>query len=256
MGFFWKGDQLFTKRGSVPQEIQSPWTSFLMNLREPMSVPDIEDIGRFLATSLSFTVELRMVSMISNGKILLSVTKNTSPPRMIPLYSTQYSPYKIFKLNDVQAYNAQIQVSRPSVELDSKNIISHKNGTAKTFSMFFKMAVAEVAVQFDSKIGAQMERVTKKKPPTQTKVYLMYTGFDEFEVSSSARTSNSFFDGLVSYPGQGKIFIGFPTHQVRFRAHYIITSLIFVDNRLLPSFSNAFDSHSMFSSDLLIRKCS
>ena len=47
-GFFWKGDQLFVKKGTVPEDKQTEWTSFLLNLRNPLEIPDTNEFSRFL----------------------------------------------------------------------------------------------------------------------------------------------------------------------------------------------------------------
>lgn len=60
MAFYWRGDQLFAKRAPVPKSQQDrdvdetgrPWTTFLMNLREPMDIPDRDEFSKFLASSL------------------------------------------------------------------------------------------------------------------------------------------------------------------------------------------------------------
>ncbi|RKP11940.1 histidine kinase-like ATPase [Piptocephalis cylindrospora] len=60
MAFYWRGDQLFAKRAPIPKAQQDrdvdeagrPWTTFLMNLREPMDIPDREEFSKFLASSL------------------------------------------------------------------------------------------------------------------------------------------------------------------------------------------------------------
>lgn len=52
MAFYFKGDQLFAKRADVPEEDRDSWTSFLMDLREPMEIPDLNDFAKFLSTSM------------------------------------------------------------------------------------------------------------------------------------------------------------------------------------------------------------
>jgi hypothetical protein len=52
MPFYFKGDQLFAKRANVPEEDRNDWTSFLMDLREPMEMPDLDHFAKFLTTSM------------------------------------------------------------------------------------------------------------------------------------------------------------------------------------------------------------
>jgi hypothetical protein len=63
MAFFWKGDQLFTKRGPVNEKDASPMTTFYLKLRDPVEAPNVASFGRFLATSLAFTKNLRNVEV-------------------------------------------------------------------------------------------------------------------------------------------------------------------------------------------------
>lgn len=52
MAFYFKGDQLFAKRADVPPSDVDKWTTFLMDLREPMEMPSLDDFAKFLATSM------------------------------------------------------------------------------------------------------------------------------------------------------------------------------------------------------------
>ncbi|KAJ3194958.1 hypothetical protein HDU82_002276, partial [Entophlyctis luteolus] len=88
-----------------------------------------------------------------------------------------------------------------------------------------------------------MERTTKKKAPTVTDFHIQFANFDEFESSTTARTGKgAVFGELIPGPKeQGKVFIGFPTHQttgcsIHLAAHLIPTvereSIDFVDRSL------------------------
>ena len=52
MSFYFKGNQLFARRGDVPAGDQSEWTTFLMDMRVPIDIPNLDDFARFLATSV------------------------------------------------------------------------------------------------------------------------------------------------------------------------------------------------------------
>jgi hypothetical protein len=55
MAFYFKGDQLFAKRADVSENQMESWTSFLMDLREPMEMPDFDQFSKFLTTSMVIT---------------------------------------------------------------------------------------------------------------------------------------------------------------------------------------------------------
>ncbi|EXX79472.1 hypothetical protein RirG_005250 [Rhizophagus irregularis DAOM 197198w] len=78
-------------------------------------------------------------------------------------------------------------------------------------SIFLRVVNGNLDVNVSDEISSEMERVTKKKPPSKTIIQMIYTGVDE---DGSCNTDVSpIFKDLLPYPGQGKIYIGFPTHQ-------------------------------------------
>jgi len=102
-----------------------------------------------------------------------------------------------------------------------------------------------------------MERTTKKRPPSRTVVQIMFTSFDEFQSSSGIRGKHNLFDDLIPFPHQGRVFIGFPTHQttgssMQIALHVIPTvereSIDFVDRTL-----NAWNQEILTMSGLLSR---
>lgn len=83
MGFYWKDkkDQLFARRGNLPEADYSAWTSFEMGLREPAPLPARPlDLARFLASSITFMTNLRAVSLFFNDKKLVHLTKDADKP--------------------------------------------------------------------------------------------------------------------------------------------------------------------------------
>jgi hypothetical protein len=55
MGFYFKGDQLYTRRGKLEGDDASTWTSILMDMREPIDIPEMTEFGQFLSCSLVST---------------------------------------------------------------------------------------------------------------------------------------------------------------------------------------------------------
>lgn len=112
MGFFWKGDSLYTRRTTQPpwpgpdnnssakQDPKSasvvpededvnpttsrPWTSFHMGLREPASLPETAlALCEFLVTSLAFTSHVRAIEVYWDHTPLLLVNKSLSASREV-----------------------------------------------------------------------------------------------------------------------------------------------------------------------------
>ncbi|OMJ07446.1 hypothetical protein AYI70_g12178 [Smittium culicis] len=82
MAFYWKGDQLFTKKFNKGEQKvglesdETPWTWFIMQIRDdPTPVPDPARFGRFLSTALAFTKSLKTVSVIINNHEVFKVNK-------------------------------------------------------------------------------------------------------------------------------------------------------------------------------------
>ena len=60
-----------------------------------------------------------------------------------------------------------------------------------------------------------MNRTTKKNPPSSTDIKIILSNYDEYQSSLAVKgSSNSIFDDLIPSPSeQGHVYIGFPTHQ-------------------------------------------
>ena len=72
--------------------------------------------------------------------------------------------------------------------------------------MSFRVIRGELDVQMSEKDAKKMERATKKRPPKKAAIQLLCTEFDEQHKVAEV------FNELQPYP-EGRIFIGFPTHQ-------------------------------------------
>ncbi|KAI9197496.1 uncharacterized protein BJ171DRAFT_519741 [Polychytrium aggregatum] len=241
MAFFWKGDQLFTKKGKVPAESVSALTTFLLNLREPIDVPNLGDLGRFIANSLAFTENLGSVSVHIDADLVLSFRKHAAPPRPFAFSSSVYnlkSPNQIFTLQDVSIRPVQLNVVAYTDFDKSRSC----RGTEVRYDLFMRTSTAVFGVKLPVQLAKEMERTTKKPPPSTTKVHVLYASYDEFVSSSGVRGQSSMFEELVPSPSQqGRVFIGFPTHQttgcsIHMGAHLIPTvereSIDFVDRTL------------------------
>jgi hypothetical protein len=75
-------------------------------------------------------------------------------------------------------------------------------------SIFLKIANGDLDVRVSNEFSAEMERITKKKPPTKTTIQMIYT-----EHGNHNEDISPVFKDLIPYPEQGRIYIGFPTHQ-------------------------------------------
>ncbi|KAG0267611.1 hypothetical protein BG011_002919 [Mortierella polycephala] len=208
MAFYWRNDQLYAKRAGIPEE-EAPkesWTTFLLDLREPIDMLNMDEFGPFLARSLGFTANLRDISVYLDHHRLLHISKKMREPRPMTLPKTMHavSPQKIFTLKSVDLQSVQLDATRMEVSRWTREV------TTNTTTIFLRTASGNLDVKVAKKFAAEMERTTKKYPPSQTAIQILYVGHDEKQASANDK---SIFKDLVPFPEQGRIFIGFPTHQ-------------------------------------------
>ncbi|KAL0090981.1 hypothetical protein F4703DRAFT_1790933 [Phycomyces blakesleeanus] len=227
MAFYFKGDQLFAKRADVPDTQVNEWTSFLMDLREPMEMPDLDDFAKFLTTSMGFTANLRQITVYFDQHKIFEITKKTAEPRAMvvdPQRLHTVTPKRMFSITGVDMRKLQLDAEKytpPTMFTPFANLISLSNSKARDSSqnsglpvekssIFLSVITAALSVNVPRDFEKEMERATKKKPPKTTKFQLVYTGKDELDASEN---NNKIFKDLMPFPHQGRVFIGFPTHQ-------------------------------------------
>ncbi|CAG8511335.1 12498_t:CDS:10, partial [Dentiscutata erythropus] len=213
MAFYWHGDQLLAKQATT--SVKDEWTTFLMDVREPTELPDLDRFGRFLATSLGFTVNLREVSVYfdDHSHCIIHLKKQMGSPRPMAIRSdiNKNSPKNMFKLESVEVRDVQFSVHRiiPSDVSLSKSLFS--SYPKENASIHLCVASGNLKVQVQKEFVAEMERMTKKKPPSQTTMQLIFTRNDDnFEFKNNM---SKIFQDLLPFPEQGRVFIGFRTHQ-------------------------------------------
>ncbi|GAA5899994.1 hypothetical protein JCM6882_007020 [Rhodosporidiobolus microsporus] len=117
--FYWKngGDQLFVRSAQDEAGMANvspqgkPWSTFLMELREPQPMPEPNDFARFLSSCLGFTSNLSSLSLFYDGHLLFRVSKTLAPSRPIPLKPqlASVSPLKILRLRSVEEAPFQLR---------------------------------------------------------------------------------------------------------------------------------------------------
>ncbi|PKI83429.1 hypothetical protein MVES_002504 [Malassezia vespertilionis] len=282
MGFFWKGDALFTRRANVsdPQVSSNgvPWTTFLMALREPTPFPESPlALCRFLATSLTFTANVRHVALYVDDQLLCRLEKHTGSPQ--PVSASRHlngrSPGKLLQVSTVESIALRVDLyvarmvlleaaaeaehEKPNLKQTLLSAFSRTAGagitsmlssafgglTTSTSSaandaldaqsllemvhstLHLRIATAHIRVSLDAAFSREIERSTKKPLPKQTLLHMVYMGKEEYDATtaSDAKASDThysdldkhtrrLFSGLMpSLDAQGRVFIGFRTHQ-------------------------------------------
>ncbi|RIA98304.1 hypothetical protein C1645_812855 [Glomus cerebriforme] len=216
MAFYWRGNQLFAKQAPTGDNDRT-WTTFLMDMREPLELPNIEKFARFLANSLGFTGNLRDVSVYFNDSMVIQLSKGMADPILLNTASgfNVSSPRGIFHLTSMNIRRVQLNIKRlvipTNMNINQWSSLPISNLQIEQASIFLRIANGNMNVKVTNEISAEMDRITKKKPPSKTTIQMIYTGFDEY--GNYNKNISSVFKDLLPYPGQGRIYIGFPTHQ-------------------------------------------
>ncbi|CAG8561147.1 3105_t:CDS:10 [Paraglomus occultum] len=212
MAFYWRGCQLFAKLGPIDSD-DDQWTTFLMDVKEPMDIPTTDEFGKFLATSMGFTGNLHEICVYIDDTVILSLSKKAMDSRVVQIANDMhtYSPRRIFHLKAVDLQRVELRVER--LVTTSNAITSHDT---KEASISLYIATGHLDVSVTEAFSADMEHSTKKKPPRTTTLQMLFPEFDERNFSAAEKKEMDvpeIFKGLSTYPKQGRIYIGFPTHQ-------------------------------------------
>ncbi|CAB4394655.1 unnamed protein product [Rhizophagus irregularis] len=240
MAFYWRGNQVFTKQGPIDDDDKG-WTTFLMDTREPLEIPNIEEFARFLVNSLGFTENLQEVSMYIDDVLIIQLSKKMQEPKLVDIASglNTFSPNNMFHLTSVDFRGVQLDVKRLLIptKLNIKQLRSHMYQTIEE-SILFRIANGNLDVKVSKEFSAKMERVTKKKPPNNTFIQMIYAEFDERNLSKDDNKDISpIYKDLISYPEQGKIYIGFPTNQTTGSCSHLAARVIPTMERELIDFA-------------------
>ncbi|RUS32742.1 hypothetical protein BC938DRAFT_474458 [Jimgerdemannia flammicorona] len=232
MGFYFKGDQLFAKRADIPTESQDEWTTFVMDLRESAEMPNLDNFTRFLATSLGFTANLREISVFFNTHRLFHLSKRMAeqrPMKLDPTIMNTTSPQKMFTLRSVDIRQVQLDAEKYILPTVVNTLLTRpklQDGDALPMdkaTIFLRIVTGNMDVRVSRDFEREMERSTKKKPPSKTTFALVFTGREELDASEK---QNAIFRDLIPFPQQGRVFIGFPTHQTTGCSSHMATRFI------------------------------
>ncbi|KAJ1955696.1 hypothetical protein EC988_001741, partial [Linderina pennispora] len=302
MAFYWRGDQLFTKKTEMGEPRDgAEWTTFLMQLRDgPSQIPDPETFGRFLATSLAFTANLMDVEVKINDVSVIRLSKRVSDPTPLTLRTSSSglfgaittdkyhlrTPEGILSIQSVDTRIVQMSCDYVRRKPKPRNVVvdavndaigktietasavvgsglgSLLSGWASSFRrkaakaepvespkpastprpevaeeieleersefLFLKIAEASTSSHVSAAMNKQIERATKKFAPKSTDIRVIWNSLAEHEAleSSSDGQTSSVFSQLISFPSQGRVFIGFPTHQTTGCCAHLAAALI------------------------------
>lgn len=248
LGFYWNGDQLYTKTAPYAEN-KSEWTEICLKLRDPIELMNFDEFGQFLCKSLLFTYSVSIATFIVNENVYLKCTKILSPPSEI--YISKFKTASgLFNLTSFQNRLVQMTIEKnynsPEPEFDITSATSMFSGLWKMaqskltdrgkeaaaldsklrqsgiFHVFLKHFRATASVKTTNKFSDELERTTKKKPFKNINVDLIYINWEQLNATnggsdsvsgSKVSTNHPILSQTLPFPTKGKVFIGFETHQ-------------------------------------------
>ncbi|KAI6004333.1 hypothetical protein EDC04DRAFT_2908168 [Pisolithus marmoratus] len=222
MAFSWKPEnQLCYRVGNHPQTAtRDLWTTFKMPLREHAPMPPVSQFMQFLASSITFMVHLRDVTVFFNHHRVGKINRSLGEFQVIPI-PTELKPSSP-KENMIVKSVAKYRKSFQSLTIKAEIIHSPSDSMPVHESkMDLVMFTAEVDVTAGKMLSKELYRCTKKNLPTHLKYSLIYTGKDEYDQSRTGEQklfheSTSAFRGLradLDGATHTRIFIGHATAQ-------------------------------------------
>lgn len=228
IAFYWRNDQLFTRTATLPTK--DAWTSFSLNMRQEIELPNLKSLTKFLATSLTFSRSLAVIELWLDDLelcVIKRVTSGESALSIPPSLATTTSG-NVFKITGLETASVQIQatyleatqVASTASSAGSKffsffsvpktDTIATDLSRRTTSTIFLRVLTGSLTSTLKSSFSAELQRATKKPPPKQTKVQLVIVNAAEYAAST---VRAQIFENLLTFPNQGRIYIGFPTHQ-------------------------------------------
>jgi len=113
MAFYWKGNALFTRKVTLPEDQQSKLTTFVLDYRSTTTpVPNLLSVAQFLATSLTFVALQRIEFWIDEWRVL-GLVKKSSPSMavLVPRSLETTTREKHFRLTAAERMSTQIDAT-------------------------------------------------------------------------------------------------------------------------------------------------
>ncbi|KAF8125310.1 hypothetical protein EV363DRAFT_1299278 [Boletus edulis] len=218
MVFHWGDEnQLCYRFDDRPKtETRDLWTTFKIPLREVTPMPPIAELMQFLASSITFMVCLEKVAVFFDGRRVGQITKSLGQSQPIPIPNElgRSSLEHIMTVKSVEKHRKSFH--HLSITIDARITLPQRDlHETKVVTVF----TAEVDVAVDGKFSRELIRCIKKKPPSDLKYRLTFTGKDEHDRSHKSEQNHQFpspFQGLradLDGAMHTRIFIGHATAQ-------------------------------------------
>ncbi len=244
LGFYWRGDQLFTRSGPVSLEESKNETCICLQLREPLECPDWDHFAQFLGKGVLFTASLEAASFSLDGQLQFRVEKRMQLEgvdefKALAVSTLKSSSTGLFTLKSLQPLLLHVSIDKRFHSPEPSSVAS--SSSTSFLSGLWRMAQAHLtekgrqesaleaqlrlpgkyalqlrhlrgtaAVKTPARFASEMERTTKKKPFSQVFIDLIWSGSgcDNAEICCK----HPILKHLLPSE-RGKVYIGFETHQ-------------------------------------------
>ncbi|KAI6014324.1 hypothetical protein EDC04DRAFT_3070659 [Pisolithus marmoratus] len=184
MGFSWRDEnQLCYRFGNLPQTAtEGLWTTFKMQLREESPMPPVSEFMQFLASSITFMVYLKDVTVFFDNQHVGQISKSQGQTQaiFIPPELERLSPEKIMSVKSVRQYRKSFQHMPITIKA---RILHPQHDSMHEMKLDLLVFTADVDVVVGEKLSGGLRRCMKKEPPSCLKYSLIYTGKDEYDQS-------------------------------------------------------------------------
>ncbi|KAF8431347.1 hypothetical protein L210DRAFT_3487780 [Boletus edulis BED1] len=208
MAFWWDDEnQLCYWRNDLPKTAsRNLWTTFKMPLRKAAPMPQrFSELMQFLASSIVFMVHLKEVTVFFDHHCVGQVKKSLGQSQAVPIPAElgRWSPKKNMFVESVQQYCKSSRhlclrsdsYTSLAIVLEAR-IPSYGLHETKHLTVF----TANVDVTVGKNLSDELNRSTKKHPPSHLKYSLIYIGKSEYDQS---RMDKRNYSCEFPYPFQG-----------------------------------------------------
>ncbi|POV96419.1 hypothetical protein PSHT_15145 [Puccinia striiformis] len=187
-------------------------------LAPPQVLSTLSNISLSTSSSMMKIQSVEQTSVQIDANILkwtLQYSKPKTPPWPLQPPPSSFASRMLSAFTKSSSSAPTPSSTNPSTPNDPSSDPSSQLSSL-TASVFLRVVTGNINVSIPSAFSAELERATKKPPPKKTQYALIWTNKDEFDAGkdSGDETARAIFDGLISdLDVQGRVFIGFPTHQ-------------------------------------------
>ena len=182
------------------------------------------ELSAFLAASLTFARSLSTIELHFDDHRLLTLNRQTYDEQPLILNHLKlclFSPKRLMRIISTTIQPVEIKASY--IALMHENFQPVADPMVRTEpTAHLEVAKAKVSISVSDDFAANFQRATKKPPPSQTVISIV----GSIDRGSGDSGQDQLFADLMPTT-QGKVYIGFPTHQTTgFAGHFAAPALV------------------------------